>query len=285
MNTLFTREEFPYSILNDFGLTNEMIEDLPESVMEVILQGGYSPLLPICHSEDNIKFFHCRAKFKLVRMNDDELDVMFLIQRTTGKSPDLDDYTNDEEIKKILDGGSAVMLQTVNDIQLDGGEILPKGSYVFAQVDVDTNQVLVAPSPTIGKNLMTVQQQLNLTGEDIKRIQNGDVVTVKHPETLEKISVGVNLFDVNGVQVVKGESYFWKQYAYQTMDEYSFGNDGVWINRKGVLDYVKNEAFTEEILAAEQHIRDKNLHRENHAFNTAMEEENSDKKLAGIHRH
>ena len=44
----FHREDYPLDILAEFGLTEEMIYDLPEFVHETLERGGKSPLLPIC---------------------------------------------------------------------------------------------------------------------------------------------------------------------------------------------------------------------------------------------
>ena len=43
----FHREEYPLDILGEFGLTEEMILDLPDFVHDKIEMGGLSPLLPI----------------------------------------------------------------------------------------------------------------------------------------------------------------------------------------------------------------------------------------------
>lgn len=43
----FQSEELPYGILERFGLTQEMLEDLPQKAIEDILDGRRSPVLPI----------------------------------------------------------------------------------------------------------------------------------------------------------------------------------------------------------------------------------------------
>ena len=43
----FQEDEVPYAILEEFGLTQEMIEDLPVDVYHDILNGRLSPVLPI----------------------------------------------------------------------------------------------------------------------------------------------------------------------------------------------------------------------------------------------
>ena len=43
----FNEDEVPYTILEEFGLNQEMIEDLPVDVYRDILNGRLSPVLPI----------------------------------------------------------------------------------------------------------------------------------------------------------------------------------------------------------------------------------------------
>ena len=43
----FEFEELPYDTLLQFGLTQEMIEDLPMQTLEAISHGRHSPVLPM----------------------------------------------------------------------------------------------------------------------------------------------------------------------------------------------------------------------------------------------
>ena len=43
----FEFEEIPFSTLARFGLTQEMIEDLPMHVLDDIYNGRHSPVLPV----------------------------------------------------------------------------------------------------------------------------------------------------------------------------------------------------------------------------------------------
>ena len=71
----FHREDYPLDILAEFGLTEEMIYDLPEFVHETLERGGKSPLLPIC-VEQPFGVTHAYAKFCLIE-TEEGLDVMF----------------------------------------------------------------------------------------------------------------------------------------------------------------------------------------------------------------
>ncbi|MBR4226490.1 MAG: DUF4099 domain-containing protein, partial [Candidatus Methanomethylophilaceae archaeon] len=43
----FKEEEIPYAVLEQFGLSQEMVEDLSTEAYEDILRGRRSPVLPI----------------------------------------------------------------------------------------------------------------------------------------------------------------------------------------------------------------------------------------------
>ena len=49
----FEFEELPYDTLLQFGLTQEMIEDLPMQTLEAISHGRHSPVLPIKVNDEN----------------------------------------------------------------------------------------------------------------------------------------------------------------------------------------------------------------------------------------
>ena len=49
----FYESEYPYDTLEKFGLTREMIEDLPMHVLDDLSAGLRSPVLPIKVNNDN----------------------------------------------------------------------------------------------------------------------------------------------------------------------------------------------------------------------------------------
>ena len=50
----FEEGEIPYGALEKFGLSHEMIEDLPMHVLEDIWNGRQSPVLPIHVTDDRV---------------------------------------------------------------------------------------------------------------------------------------------------------------------------------------------------------------------------------------
>ena len=57
----FSEEEIPYETLSDFGLTREMIEDLPMSVIDDITAGNVTPVLPIRVKADDDRSIRAKS--------------------------------------------------------------------------------------------------------------------------------------------------------------------------------------------------------------------------------
>ena len=53
MNYNFDENEMPYGILERFGLTQAMIDDLPTDVLQNIYNGRKSPVLPVHITADD----------------------------------------------------------------------------------------------------------------------------------------------------------------------------------------------------------------------------------------
>ena len=72
MNTVrFELIELPYPTLARFGLTQEMIEDLPMRVLDEICDGRHSPVLPVRVRDEKGELIESRSRFALVRRDDD----------------------------------------------------------------------------------------------------------------------------------------------------------------------------------------------------------------------
>ena len=80
----FDENEMPYGILERFGLTQEMIEDLPTDILQNILNGRHSPVLPVHIIADDGEEVKARTRFCLVRTPESNVDVLFF--------PKLDEY-------------------------------------------------------------------------------------------------------------------------------------------------------------------------------------------------
>ena len=71
----FEESEMPYGTLERFGLTQEMVEDLPYDVLQNIYNGRRSPVLPITVTTEDGETETARTRFSLVRTPEGGVDV------------------------------------------------------------------------------------------------------------------------------------------------------------------------------------------------------------------
>lgn len=242
---IFHRDEYPFDVLAEFGLSEEMIYDLPDFVHTIIEMGGKSPLLPIA-IEQPFGVTRAYAKFCLIE-TEDGLDVLFTPKL---KQVNLEAFTKSDQ-KRLLDG--KVIVTDIDDVErrIDGTEESQR-IRAFVQLDKDTNDVVYSPTQIIGRNISAICSEYELTGGDLQSFWNGNLVTIltdKEDGAKEPVTIGVDLFSDKGIIVVPGTAEQWENSVRRVMPEYSFGNDGCWINRNGRLSYVHEEDFDDEILA------------------------------------
>lgn len=241
----FHRDDYPTDILGEFGLTEQMIYDLPDYIHDRIELGGMSPLLPISIKQP-FGLTRCYAKFCLVETNNGFVDVMF-----SPKLKEIDLSGFSESDIRMLKEGKVIVSDIEESITNDEGEEETQKIKAFVQIDNDTNCVVYTPTQIIGRNLKTVSDKLDLSDTDLQSFWKGGLVTVGVPDSqggTSNVTVGVDLFSEKGVVVVPGDATRWKSVVRSSMPEYSFGNDGCWLNRNGVLSYVPEPEFTEDIL-------------------------------------
>ena len=172
----FKEDEVPYAILEQFGLTQEMIEDLPADVYTDILNGRLSPVLPISVKDKKGRTVSARARFKLVRDADDEADIVFHPRLV---HCDLNLYTYEEQ--EALRSGKAIISHAPDY----------EDAKCFVQIDSGTNQVIYVPTPVIGKNISHLMDIFELSSGEIQAIQDGDVVCINDED--EEVSIGIDL--------------------------------------------------------------------------------------------
>ena len=205
----FEEGEIPYGALEKFGLSHEMIEDLPMHVLEDIWNGRQSPVLPIHVTDDEGELIKSRTRFSLVRMEDGKVDVMFY---PVLKYALLEQF--DDNQQQLLKDGKAV----VADVTSPQGTIIK----AFVQIDPETNQVMNVPTPVIGRNLQVLSEELGLGSAEIKTMQNG--------------------------QPLQGDEQQWKERGKREWDKFTFGCYGCWVtDDEGNHDYVVEDEYTEEL--------------------------------------
>ncbi len=247
---LFNRANYPFEILSQFGLTEEMMYDLPDFVHNNLEMGLKSPFLPISFSHSN-GVTHCYARISFVD-TPRGMDVLFYPKLRQRK---LEEFT--EEQQAALLSGRVILseLPTMDNVEEKYVKTL-----CFLQYDKETNDVIYTPTPTIGRNLESVLGEYeNLTGDMMMKLRQGEQVTVKDGSgPADFVTIGIDLFSEKGVVVVPGTAENWQNAVRPIFPEYTFGADGCWLCRNGQLSYVYDRDFDDTILSALEHMRIKN---------------------------
>ena len=236
MNYNFAENEMPYSTLERFGLTQAMIDDLPTDVLHNIYSGHRSPTLPVFIIAENDEVVKARTQFGLIRTQEGGVDVLFY--------PQLEEYDlqlfNDQQ-KQNLITGKPIMGHIENNEE--GNE---RGAKCFFQLDPCTRQVFSVPTPVIGRNIQYVADRYHLTGAEMQKIQNGDVLTIIDDD--DEVSIGIDLNSHTGIRFAAGNEAVWKRESKREWDKFNFGVFGCWImDDDGNLDYVPEENYTDEM--------------------------------------
>lgn len=237
-HTQFKESEMPFDTLAKFGLTQEMVEDLPQEILNGIYNGRRSPVLPIFIVDDNGNTIKARTRFALIRKEDGSADALFYPQL---QKNELADYT--EEERKVLNQRQAII-----KMQTDANGV---ETQMFVQLDPGTNQILSVPTPVIGRNLQIVRDQWSLTNAEMSCLQKGVPITIVDGDYL--ITVDIDLTSPFGLRLVEGDEKKWREEQIRSMEKFNFGLYGAWVvDDEGNLNYVAEEDYTEEMLAEQK---------------------------------
>lgn len=239
----FHREEYPLDILAEFGLTENMIYDLPNFVHETIEMGGKSPLLPIIIEQP---YGHTKAYAKFCIIETDEgLDVLFSPKLI---SADLSMFSDKEQ--SLLLEGKVIVADIEDTVITEEGVEDIQNIKAFVQLDKDTNGVVYCPTPVIARNLTAICSEYDIDGDSLKSLMEGNLVTIQEENEdgdMDNVTIGIDLMCDKGALVVAGDSSTFQYTVRHPIPKYNFGNDGCWVNHGGVLDYVPEEYFTKEM--------------------------------------
>lgn len=223
----FQDNEIPYETLASFGLTKEMVDDLPMKVLEKLLSGQRTPLLPISVKDNTGKKVDSLARLSLVR-TEDGIDVMFM--------PYWESTLMEE-------------LSTLDQMLLKEGTVIKsiKGD-CFYQLDKATGQIISMPAYVIEHNLGVLRKQVEMVNDDFEQLQMGAVVSFENEN--EIVTMGLDLTQDVGIRMVDGDKECWdKEISLDDFPLYSFGISGCWVNNDS-LSYVKEEDYTQDMLEA-----------------------------------
>lgn len=225
----FTESEIPYDILEGYGLTQEMIDDLPQSIFQRLLAGYTTPLLPILTKDAEGNTIDSLARVTLFRRNDGKVDVGFVPQ---WEEKSLDEY-DEETQQKLLNG----------DVCIVYGENRQR---CFVQYDEVVRQTITVPVELILHNISIVDE-LKLSSDEINKISNGNIVEIMTNNVV--FSIGIDLVETAGFRVAIGDAQTWREEAKMQLPEYNFGIMGCWVRDqiKNTWSYVPEEKYTEEM--------------------------------------
>ena len=77
----FSETDIPYGILEQFGMTEEMVEDLPLPVMNDLLAGKLTPVIALKikkKKEEELEELMSSARYSLLREENGSDDVQFV---------------------------------------------------------------------------------------------------------------------------------------------------------------------------------------------------------------
>ena len=234
MKYQFEEKEMPYETLGQFGLTPEMIEDLPVDILEELYEGRPSPVLPVKVTLDNGEEVTSRTRFSLIRRQDGQADILFY--------PVLDEL----DLKLFSEAQQQKLLANKTIIDFKNEADAQQGSKSFLQLDKETNQVLSVPTPVIGRNLQMIADNHHLIASEIQSLQNGEVLTIVSNK--QQISIGIDLNSKSGIRFSSGDEEQWRRECKREWDKYTFGAFGCWVmDDDGNLNYVSDDDYTEEL--------------------------------------
>ena len=231
----FNENEIPFQTLERFGLTREMIEDLPVRITNDLLEGRRSPVLPIFVVDRDGNEVKRRSRFSLVRKDDGKVDALFYPEI---EEADLRLFS--AQSRSLLEKGK-IIIGTIPD---KNGNMVRS----FVQTDRENNQVLSAPTQVIARNLQLISEDIHLNESESNILQNGEPVTFVREEDDEPITVGIDLNNRTGVRVAPGDAKMWSEQRSRDWDKFTFGLYGCWVmDDDGNLDYVKEDDYTDEL--------------------------------------
>ena len=178
----FTREDIPYDILEGFGLTRKMIDDLPKSVLQKLLTGRATPPLPVEDRTQDGETSHAVSRIALFRRDDGKMDVFFIPRlelMDIGEFPEL----------------SGDSLRRGKVLRTDRG---------YAQYNEVIDQVRTVPYGIVLHNLENIQEIVGFTQKDRDTILKGSPVVITEGE-YRGCTIGIDLAHENMIRLSKGD--------------------------------------------------------------------------------
>lgn len=243
----FTPEDIPYEKLEKFGLTREMVEDLPQVITQRLMAARATPPLPVITDGQNGEKVMSLARISLIRLQDGTVDVMLAPR---WKAYDLDIYSNAQQ-QKLLDG--KVIMTNVEGKGL-----------CYGQYDDSIQQVMTVPVGVIKQNIEIIHHNSpHMTDNQTESVAMGKIVELQEPEG-SMTSIGIDLEEICGIRFAEGDAVAWEQEKKASqLPQYSFGLFGCWKeDENGCLSYIPENEFTPEMWNEQRRAGQQNAARE-----------------------
>ncbi len=234
----FKEGEIPYAKLAQFGLTQAMIDDLPQVVMLRLLSSRETPILPLVTTNMDGKKIKSEARISLVRMEDGSVDIAL---SPKWESHDLSAFTESQQ--RALLGGKVIM-----------AEIKEKGK-CYVQYDDSIQQAMSVPVDILKQNISLIERGFSISSKQSDDINKGKVIQLAD-ERGNITSLGIDLQSITGLRASDGDTLAWEQEAKaDQLPEYNFGIYGCWKTEdNGSMTYIPEKDFTPEMDAEMQRI-------------------------------
>lgn len=242
----FSHEEIPYEILEQFGLTQEMIDDLPNNVMNRFLSSRATPVLPVVTENADGEKVQSLARISLIRKNDGTVDICFAPR---WEDEDLEEFTPEQQERLKLDQVTTA--------------IIPGKGECYIQYDDTINQVMMVPVTVINHNIDIIASRYGIDEEKTGLIKDGDVIETNIEDTY--LAIGIDLNETSCIRIVDGDIIDWrKDTKTDQLPKYNFGLYGCWIaDDENCLSYIPEDEYTEEIEQQQKLLGLQNTAREN----------------------
>lgn len=232
-NFKFNESQIPYSVLEHYGLTEQMITDLPTDVRTDILNGRRSPVLPVTIEDAEGNKISSRTRFALIQQEDGGVDVMFYPQM---QQESIERFSSDNQ-ERLLTGHIVL-----DKYERKSGENIS----AFLQLDHGTKQVMIVPAEVIGRNLDLLQREYKLSNAEISCLKNGEPLTVIDND--DEMTMGIDLKSRTGIRFCMGDTQKWQQQENRQWEKYNFGLYGCWqADDDGNLSYTSEDDYDEEL--------------------------------------
>lgn len=228
----FSLEEIPYGKLENFGLTREMIDDLPQVITQRLMASRATPPIPVLTNGQNGEKVMSLARITLVRLQDGTVDVMLAPR---WKAYDLDAYS--DALQRNLLDGKVIM-----------ADIEGKGT-CYGQYDDCIQQVMTVPVGVIRQNIDIIKRNRPyMSHAQAEIIAKGKVLELCDPNG-SMASIGIDLEEICGIRYADGDTIAWEQEKKaERLPKYNFGIFGCWqADDNNCLTYTPESDFTQEL--------------------------------------